>query len=413
MNYLASLRARGLDRILCLVFIGFGASALLLHLTLSISKMSFGAPLADSENLGDFFVFFSASRFILDGAPVAELYDLVAFKRFQIGLGAAPGGLYPFNYPPHYVFFVLPLSALPYDLALLAWSAATLLLFLWAARLAGLRGAELLALAVAPTTIVNIAAGQNGFLTSALLVAGLFLFERRPVLAGSLFGLLTIKPHLGLLVPVAALAQRNWRLALAAALSAGILVGASILLFGSAAWIGYANFAGAFRQLMELQAGGSFLSYSASVQMGARVAGLPASAAYAIQALVSAGVATTLYRLYRTTSDRTLWRVALLTGTMLASPFGFVYDLPFLSLAVILLVRRGLREGFLPYERVLLALAWLMPFFDKNLNDMGLPVMPLILLALFGLVVFRAWRPGVAVPGARAAPCGPAGGAPI
>ena len=397
MDYFASLRARGSDRILCLVFVGFGAIALLLHLYLSISKMSFGAPLADAENLGDFFVFFSASRFILDGGPVAELYDLVAFKRFQIGLGAAPGGLYPFNYPPHYVFFVLPLSGLPYNLAMLAWPAVTLPLFLWAARIAGLRGAELLALAVAPTTIVTVAAGQNGFLTSSLLVGGLFLFERRPILAGTLFGLLTVKPHLGLLIPVAALAQRNWRVAVAAMISAGLLAGASILVFGLDAWIGYANFAGEFRRLMDLQTGGGFLSYSATVQMGARVAGLPASAAYAIQAVISAGVAVTLYRLYRTTGDRTLWRVALLTGTMLASPFGFVYDLPFLSLAIVLLVRHGLRAGFLPYERVLLALAWLLPLFDNRLNDMGIPAAPFILLALFGLVVFRAWRPRLAV----------------
>lgn len=403
MRYLASLRARGFDRIVCLVIIGCGAVSLALHLYLSISKMSFGAPLADSENLNDFFVFFSASRFILDGGPVAELYDLVTFKRFQMGLGAAPGGLYPFNYPPHYVFFVLPLSALPYYPAMLAWSGATLLLFLWAARMAGLRGAELLALAVAPATVVNIAAGQNGFLTSALLVAGLFLFERRPVLAGSLLGLLTVKPHLGVLIPVAALAQRNWRLVLAAAVSAAILIGASILAFGPASWTGYANFAAEFRQLMELQSEGTFLTYSATVQMGARLAGLPAANAYLIQIAVSAAVAATLYRLYRTTGDRTLQRVALLTGTMLASPFGFVYDLPFLGLAVILLVRRGLREGFLPYERVVLTVAWLLPFIHLRLNAIGLPATPFILISLFGLVAFRAWRPGAAMSGAAAA----------
>ena len=402
MRYLAWLRARGADRIVCFVLIGCGAVSLGLHLYLSISKMPFGAPLVDPENLNDFFVFFSASRFILDGGPVAELYDLVVFKRFQMGLGAAAEGLYPFNYPPHYAFFVLPLAALPYYPAMLAWSGATLMLFLWSARIAGLRGIELLALAVAPATVVNIAAGQNGFLTSALLVAGLFLMERRPVLAGSLFGLLTVKPHLGVLIPVAALAQRNWRAVLAAAISAAILIGASMLAFGPAAWVSYADFAAGFRQLMELQSEGTFLTYSATVQMGARLAGLPAAHGYLLQIAVSLGVAATLYRLYRTTSDRTLLRAALLTGTMLASPFGFVYDLPFLGLAVILLVRSGLRHGFLPYERLVLALAWLMPFIDLRLNATGFPATPFILLSLFGLIVFRAWRPRAAVTGASA-----------
>jgi hypothetical protein len=398
MRCLAWLRARGIDRVACLVLVACGAIPLGLHLYLSIAKMSFTAPLVDPEYLNDFFVFFSASRFILDGGPAAELYDIVAFKRFQIGIGLAPARLATFNYPPHYIFFVLPLSVLPYYPAMLAWSGATLLLFLGAARIAGLRGIELLALAVAPATVVNIAAGQNGFLTSALLVAGLFLMERRPVLAGSLFGLLTAKPHLGVLIPVAALAQRNWRLVLAAAVSVAILIGASILAFGPAAWTGFAGFAAEFRQ-----AEGPFLNLSATVQMGARLAGLPAAQAYLLQIAVSLGVAATLYRLYRTTSDRTLLHAALLTGTMLASPFGFVYDLPFLGLAVILLVRSGLREGFPPYERVVLALAWLAPIIGLSQSAPGPLATPFILLCLFGLIALRAWRPRAVVTGAAAA----------
>lgn len=48
---------------------------------------------------------------------------------------------------------------------------------------------------------------QNGFLSAGLFGGALVLLERRPVLAGALFGLLTYKPHLGLLVPIVLIAD--------------------------------------------------------------------------------------------------------------------------------------------------------------------------------------------------------------
>lgn len=396
MKSLVGFNYRNSDHALCAAFIACGAIYALFHFYLMISKMYFGFSVVDPESLSDFFVFYSAARFVWEGGAVATLYDLAALKQFQIGLGAESSGLHPFNYPPSYIFAILPFGLLPYTPALLAWLAATLLLFVLAARRAGLRAAEVAALIVAPAAMVNISAGQNGFLTSALLVAGLFLLDRRPLLAGSLFGLLTFKPQLGLLIPVALLAQRKWRVILAAALSGGLLFGLSLAVFGSSSWTAYAEFTAAFQRLFEVQAENSFVSNSATVLMGARIAGLPASAAYLLQALVSVAVAVTLYRLHRTTCDRTLQHAALLIGTLLASPFGFIYDLPFLSLAIVLLAGRGLREGFLPYERAVLAAGWLMPFIGSQSNDLGLPVMPLIEAALFGLVVVRARLPHAA-----------------
>ena len=400
MKHYSLANFRNIDYVLCSLFISIGGIYALFHLYIIISKLSFSYNDIELESISDFFVHYSAARFIWEGGAAAGLYDLAVFKQFQIGLGAQAGGLHPFNYPPTYVFLILPLAGLSYAPAYLVWLGGTLLLFILAARAAGLRGAELAALAVAPAGIVNISAGQNGFLMSALLVAGLYLLERRPLVSGVLFGLLTVKPHLGLLVPVALLARCKWRVILVAGLTMCLMIGASLAVFGSGSWTAYAGFTEAFRQLFEGQAENSFVTYSATVLTGVRIAGLPASAAYLVQALVSVAVAVCLYRLYRATRDRTLQHAALLIGTLLASPFGFIYDLPFLSLAIVLLAGRGLREGFLPYERPVLAAGWLMPFIGSHLNDMGLPLMALVHLALFGLVVLRARGP-------RAAPAFP------
>src|SRR3546814_7295987 len=82
----------------------------------------------------------------------------------------------------------------------------------------------------------------------------------------------------------------------------------------------------------------------------------------------------------------------LAVGTFLASPYSFNYDMTTVSLAVALLVMRGLREGFLPGERVALSSAWLLPAAIQWLNANQLPVGSLVLLACFGYLLARMRR---------------------
>ena len=58
-------------------------------------------------------------------------------------------------------------------------------LYVLAASEGGRRRGRLFVLAVAPAAWINIFAGQNGFLTSALMIAGLAQLGRRPILRGS------------------------------------------------------------------------------------------------------------------------------------------------------------------------------------------------------------------------------------
>src|SRR6202007_3224914 len=87
-----------------------------------------------------------------------------------------------------------------------------------------------------PAVWWNFGLGQNAFLTAALFGAATLLVDRRPILAGLLFGALCYKPHFGLLVPLALAAGGRWRCFAAAAASAGGLVLASLMVFGSSTW---------------------------------------------------------------------------------------------------------------------------------------------------------------------------------
>src|SRR3546814_16239769 len=88
------------------------------------------------------------------------------------------------------------------------------------------------ALLLAPASYINISGGQNGFLTGALLIGGLRLLGPKPILAGICFGLLTVKPPLGILLPFAPVASRHWTASVAASVTGTSLVAARALLLG-------------------------------------------------------------------------------------------------------------------------------------------------------------------------------------
>jgi hypothetical protein len=77
----------------------------------------------------------------------------------------------------------------------------------------------------------------------------------------------------------------------------------------------------------------------------------------------------------------------------LATPFVFDYDLVLLALPIAWLAAIGLREGFLPWEKFGLALAWLLPLFSRTIAGLlHLPLAPAILALL--MILFLRRVPG-------------------
>src|SRR5207244_3647915 len=71
-------------------------------------------------------------------------------------------------------------------------------------------GIALVVLLAFPMAFWNIGLGQNAFLTAGLFGMATLLIDRRPIVAGLLFGLLCYKPHFGLLIPGALAAGGYW-----------------------------------------------------------------------------------------------------------------------------------------------------------------------------------------------------------
>src|SRR5215469_13927916 len=139
----------------------------------------------------------------------------------------------------------MALAALPYLTAMLVWLMATLAAYV--AAMVGILAPTLdrrTAVFVAcgfPAALWNVTAGQNGFLTAALIGGTLGFLERQPALAGICLGLLTYKPQFGLLFPIILLADRRWRTIAVAAAVACALVALSLIAFGTESWIAFAH----------------------------------------------------------------------------------------------------------------------------------------------------------------------------
>jgi hypothetical protein len=252
----------------------------------------------------------------------------------------------------------------------------------------GSGGEVWLAVLAFPAVFINITHGHNGFLTAALIGGGLLLLERRPLLAGVLFGCLCYKPQFGLLIPVALAAGAHWRSFFAAAATVAALVAASWLAFGGATWAAfYASLD--FTRTVVLEEGGTGFHKIQSLFAALRAWNAPLWLAYAAQGALVLAIAFTLALLWRRPGPLAPKAAALITGALLATPYILDYDLVATAPAVAFLVAHGLARGFLPYEKTALAAIFIAPLIARVVAEhTRLPIGLLALVTLFLL----AWR---------------------
>jgi Glycosyltransferase family 87 len=367
----------------------------------------------------DFSNVYAAGSYVLEGNPDAPFDSVQQYAREQAIFGTATQ-FYGWHYPPYFLFVAAALALLPYGLALAVWQAITLGLYLFAVRsiLTASFGnrpsaitADWLLLALAfPAVLINIGHGQNGFLTAALLGGALVCLDRRPLVAGILFGLLAYKPQFGLMIPIALAAGGYWRTIAAAAATVALLTIATTLAFGPQVW--HAFVVGAeFTRSVVLEQGDTGWHKIQSVFSWARMWGAPVPLAYGIQSVASLALAVATAWLWRGKAPSPLKAAALCLAALLATPYTLDYDMMVLAPAIAFLAADGMTRGFGPWQKTGLAALWLVPllarsFAQLTLVPLGMPVM----LAVF-VVVLRRAEPGIAGPmafsGARSA-AGPA-----
>ena len=390
----------------------------------------FGRPLGT-----DFSNVYAAGTYVLEGKAAAPFDPARQYAREQAIFGTGTP-FYGWHYPPFFLGLAALLALMPYGLALALWQGVTLVLYLWAIRAiltapswpglsrpstssfeaskqdvdarhkAGHDGGEapppgqlrwppspasgggikqlwlLLALAF-PAVFINLGHGHNGFLTAALFAAGLAQLDRRPWLAGILFGCLAYKPQFGVLIPLALAAGGYWRAFAAAAVTVALLALAVTLAFGVDVWTAFLA-STKFTRTIVLEQGETGWQKIQSVFSVVRMWGGGIALAYAAQIALMLALACALIWLWRSSAAYPLKAGSLLIGSLLATPYCLDYDLMVLAPAIAYLSVDGIARGFSPYEKTILAALWIVPLIARSIPQATLiPLaVPMMLLAM-------------------------------
>lgn len=338
----------------------------------------------------DFPTFWTASRLWREGTPLdAYSYTALVSAAHRLSpLLPTPG---PFFYPPTYFLLLKPLAFVPCSVATLVFLIASAAVFVLLLRKVLPARAALLPILAFPGVWLNMAQGQNACLTASLALGTLLMLERRPVLAGICLGLLSIKPHLAILFPIALACAGMWTTFAVAGITTLVFTGVSILVFGPAVipaflhGIGYAN--------NTLASGVRPWALSASLFAGLRDLHVAVTPAYMAQGFQSIVAAVAVIWVWRRTRDLCVRATALVAGTCMISPFIFNYDTAWLGIAIAMFTAKALRDGWLRGERAVLCMAWFYPPFGNLISGFWhVGVGPLVFAAVMYLAIRRAYR---------------------
>ena len=339
----------------------------------------------------DFTVFWSVSHLALmghasDAYEVSRLDEIVRMVAPD-EVGKSPHGWF---YPPNFFLTILPLGLLSYFQAYLVFMLATLSGYVLVLQRIIRGGDALWCLAGFSGVWINLLFSQNGFLTAALAGAALLNLERRPVLAGVFIGLLSIKPHLVLLFPVALIVIAAWRTLFTAVFVAIVFIVASTSVLGADTFLAWLHSLGLARKLMETDAGRAYWSNMPTMFAFLRLLDVPVMVSYMGHAVVALTAVATLWKVWLSDS-RPLRGAAFTTATLLVSPYLMVYDLTWLALPIAWLTKLGLENGWLRGEREVLVAASLLPLLLILVAKVvPLQIGPWVLLALLWVVLRRA-----------------------
>jgi len=273
----------------------------------------------------DFLPLWTAGRFAW--SHPGQVYDFAAVSHAQGWLLPGFKWLRPFVNPPTALLLLAPLGALPFGSALGLWVTLGFGAFLFAgARLAAGRWPiALLLMALAPAVVLAAIVGQSVLLGTALMVLGIVELPRRPRLAGALIALAAaIKPQVALLAPVALLAGGAVEALVSAAVVEGVLVAASMVVFGPARWSEWLASLPAFQAVIDGTPGlvpGVITPGGAAHLLG--LTGVVATVWRAVFAL--AGLAV-VWRAFRSAPGAAHRLASLAAGTLLATPYAMHYD---------------------------------------------------------------------------------------
>jgi len=340
----------------------------------------------------DFVSFYAAGKLANAGTPEL-VYDQAAHYAAE-EQATEPGIVYNFfYYPPVFLLLCGLLARLPYLVAFVVFEGATLGGYLLVLRrILDERGvAVLMPLLAFPPVLWTIGLGQNGFLTAGAFGAATLLVDRRPSVAGLLFGALCVKPHFALLVPVALIAAGRWRTLLTAFACAAGLCLLSLVIFGWQTWHAFLTSVPGSQAVYasgRIPFGGFVTPFGAAMLLGATrtLAGIA-------QAVATVGAAGLVAWVWRRGLPLPIRAASLVSATLVAVPLALFYDLVLAGVAGAWLLSSEPDYRLREWEKLALAGLYALSLDPRGIAaTWHLPVGSFIAVAFTSLVATVALR---------------------
>ena len=316
-------------------------------------------------------------------SDAGRFYNIVAYNDLlteQLGFD------YPaqqWSYPPTLLLLAAPFGRLPYLWSLLLFEAAGLVALLLAIRSlwpSGQRPAVTLLVLASPAAFMCLLSGQLSFFIAAITIYALKRAQAQPIVCGMLIGLLSVKPQVAMLFPVALMATRNWRCLASAGLASLALAAATTALFSLGIWREYLNVGVPMQNVVLEQPTRIVAALMPTIFIDLRALGVTYGPALLIQACVALLTIAVIYRAFASRSPEA--EPLFLIGVVLVTPYLMCYDLVVAAFA--LASRSETREK--SYGAVAAAF-YLLPLLHFIAMGMGIPGTASIPVVLGGMLL--------------------------
>ena len=343
----------------------------------------------------DFLVYYASGPALHVGGP-SLVFDVDAFTKFQASLVttnvASALRSRPWLYPPPALGVSALLSFLPFLASAIVVQIFGLLAF-WVAT--GRKAWLLMAIVASPAFCATFIAGQNTTYVLACMIGGLQLLPTAPILAGVVLGLVSLKPHLFLLIPLGLVAAREWRSLTSCLLIAATSVLGSLVFPGLDAWRLWFKVSMAPLRLLSTEYLSLYGAQMGSVTSTVQLVGGTPTAAWICQLVAAAGAAIGLWYVFSRKTNFTTRLLALTSASLLAAPYWMNYDLLLVSAAATIAVLDSFSTGLRHGEGLTWLCVWGLPFpIMIFLNRAGFPISALVVAAVFVVTLLHAPRDG-------------------
>lgn len=337
------------------------------------------------QPMEDFIAFYTEGlRAVARNIP--KIYDVQSADA-MLESGKA-GTFLPLLYPPQGLIFLSVLGFFSYYGAFILWYCVPLAMLLICLRteyikdvLENLSFCPILII-LFPFLMVAFLAGQNGMLWEAVMIMVLMWRNTKPLLAGCMLALFSIKPHLGIFIPLLLLFEQNWKVLITAIVVTLAMAALSTLIWGMDLWNYYIRLLQTFAQIEKITPQ-EYILPGANPFMAFRMIGLGTGVAFALQLVTSLTALIFAWQGFKHCKTDAQRIFLICTGGLLFSTYSYIYDDIMLALPCMILYARASQGKAGAPERIAFLLMAFIPVIAIRLHHLHIPYSFIAILFAF------------------------------